>query len=110
MYPPIYQYATHLKGVALTPFKINMNSLPNGTEARLNTILNVMGQGTQMFKGLVNKNKISWRYLVDSFGLGLSENSKQQYVDLCGKKLNCFGFINMPSLKSFKKIYHKQFV
>lgn len=110
VYPPIYQYATHLKGAALNPFKINVDSIPNGTEARLNTILNVMAKGTQMFKGLVNKNKISWRYLVDSFGLGLSENSKQQYLDLCGKKLNCLGFINMPSVKDFKKSYNPSFV
>lgn len=110
VYPPIYEYATYLKGAALTPFKISQDSLPNGTEARLNTILNVMGQGTQMFKGLVNKNKIAWRYLVDSFGLGLAEKSKQQYLDLCGKKLNCFGFINLPSVKDFKKSYNPSFV
>jgi len=110
MYPAIYQYATHLKGANLIPFKLNIDSIPNGTEARLNTILNVMGQGTQMFKGLVNKNKISWRYLVDSFGLGLSENSKQQYLDICGKKLNCLGFINMPSVKDFKKSYNPSYV
>ena len=110
VYPPIYQYATFLKGAALSPFKINADSIPNGTETRLDTILNVMAQSTQMFKGLVNKNKISWRYLVDSFGLGLTEGSKQQYVDLCGKKLNCFGFINMPSVKDFKKSYNPSFV
>jgi hypothetical protein len=62
-----------------------------------------MARGTSMYKGLINKNKISWRYLIDSFGLGLQENSKQQYVSLCGEKLNCLGFINMPSAKQFKK-------
>ena len=110
VYPPIYKYATNLKGAALSPFKINVDSLPNGTESRLNTILNVIGQGTQMFKGLINKNKISWRYLVDSFGLGLSELSKQQYLDLCGAKLNCFGFINMPSVRDLKKSVNPSFI
>lgn len=109
VYPPIHSYATMLKGAALTPFKINIDSIPNGTEGRLNTILNVIGKGTQMFKGLINKNKISWRYLVDSFGLGLTERSKQQYLDLCGAKLNCFGFINMPSVRDFKKSINPSF-
>jgi len=103
VYPAIWKYATHLKGANLAPFKLHADSLPNGTEARQENILDIIGTGTQMFKGLTNKNKISWRYLVDSFGLGLSESSKQQYVDLCGEKLNCLGFINMPSAKYFKK-------
>jgi hypothetical protein len=108
-YPAIWEYATHLKGVNLSPFKIHTDSIPNGTEQRQSDILDVMGIGTQMFKGLTNKNKISWRYLVDSFGLGLSNQSKQQYVDLCGEKLNCLGFINMPSAKYFKKSDNSSF-
>ncbi|MFW6243454.1 MAG: hypothetical protein ACOC2W_04775, partial [bacterium] len=105
----IYNYATTLKAISLKPFVIHQDSLPNNTESRLNTILNVMSRGSSMFKGLVNKNKISWRYLIDSFGLGLTESSKQQYLDLCGKKLNCFGFINMPSAKEFKKSNNPSF-
>jgi hypothetical protein len=58
--------------------------------------------GTPLYKGLINRNKISWRYLIDSFGLGLTANSKQQLVDLCGSRLNCLGLLNMPSAKSFK--------
>lgn len=105
----VYNYATTLKGVALNPFVLHTDSIPNGTETRLNTILNVIGKSTALYKGLVNKNKISWRYLIDSFGLGLAENSKQQYLDLTGKKLNCFGFINMPSAKQFKKSNNPNF-
>lgn len=110
VYPSIDKYATHLKGAALVPFKLNASSIPNNTETRLNDILDVMGLGTQMFKGLVNKNKISWRYLVDSFGLGLQESSKQQYIDLCGKKLNCLGFINMPSVKQLKNSSNPSYI
>jgi len=109
-YPAVYSYATHLKGMGLKPFIIHQDSIPNGTESRLNTILNVIAKNTSMYKGLINKNKISWRYLVDSFGLGLTESSKQQYVDLCGDKLNCLGFINMPSAKSFKKSSNPSFL
>ncbi len=69
-----------------------------------------MANGTPMFKALTNKEAIDFRYVVDSFGLGLSENSKQQLVDVCGYRLNCFGFINMPSMKSFKNSSSPSFV
>ena len=109
-YPAVYNYATYLKGIALKPFVLHQDSIPNGTETRQNTILNVIDTNTSIYKGLINKNKISWRYLVDSFGLGLVENSKQQYVDLCGEKLSCIGFVNMPSAKQFKKSTNPSFV
>lgn len=108
-YPPIYQYATHLKGAALKPFVLHKDSIPDGSEGRMNSILDVMGMNTSIFNGLVNKNKITWRYLIDSFGLGLQEGSKQQYLDLTGRKLNCLGFLNMPSAKQFKKSTNPSF-
>lgn len=108
-YPAVYKYADTLKGIALKPFILHADSIPNGTETRLNSILDVISINTPIYKGLINQNKISWRYLVDTFGLGLAENSKQQYVDLCGKKLSCIGFINMPSAKSFKKSVNPSF-
>ena len=109
-YPAVYKYATNLKGIGLKPFVLNQQSIPDGTESRMDSILSVISKGTSLYKGLINKNKIAWRYLVDSFGLGLEENSKQQYVDLCGDKLNCVGFISMPSAKAFKKSTNPSFV
>jgi hypothetical protein len=76
--------------------------MPDGTESRQSAILDMIGKGEPITKALIDKNRISWRYLIDSFGLGLQEKSKQQYLDLCGERLNVFGFINMPSMKSFK--------
>jgi hypothetical protein len=108
-YPAVYKYATTLKGMSLKPFVLHTDSIPNGTETRLNSILDVIAINTSIYNGLINQNKISWRYLVDTFGLGLAENSKQQYLDLCGKKLSCIGFINMPSAKSFKKSSNPSF-
>ena len=109
-YPSIYKYADTLKGLSIKPFKIHQDSLPNGTEERLQTITGVLGKNTSLYYGLINKNKISWRYLVDSFGLGLTDSSKQDLVDLCGGKLNCIGFLNMPSAKDFKKSNNPIFV
>jgi hypothetical protein len=55
-----------------------------------------------LFNAITNKEAFNFRYLIDSFGLGLTENSKQPLVDICGARLDCFGFINMPSMKQFR--------
>jgi len=109
-YKSIDNYFTEYNGISLSPFTIHPDSIPNGTDSRLSTILAVLDKNTNLAKGLANKNRISWRYLVDSFGLGLTANSKQEYADLCGAKLNCFGFINMPSARQFKTSTNPSFI
>ena len=109
-YSTVDQYATTYKGIALKGFRIRQASMPDGTEAKQNQILNLVAKGTPLFKALINKEAFDFRYLVDAFGLGLTERSKQQLVDICGERLNVFGFINMPSLKSFKNSSSPSFV
>jgi hypothetical protein len=113
-YPSVDAYVDEYKALVLTPFIINNDSIPDGTDARQNLILDVIAKDTNLAQALANKNKISWRYLVDSFGLGLipmdGYGSKQQLADLCGLKLNCLGFINMPSAKIFKESTNPSFV
>lgn len=98
----IDDYITEYKGFSMSGFKVRQASLPDGTEQRQDEILNLVSKGTSLFKSLTNKDIISFRYIVDSFGLGLTELSKQQYVDIAGERLDCFAFINMPSMKEFK--------
>jgi len=109
-YSTVDQYATTYKGIAMKGFRIRQASLPDGYENKQNQILNLVAKGTPLFKALINKEAFDFRYLVDSFGLGLTERSKQQLVDICGERLNVFGFINMPSLKSFKNSSSPSFV
>ncbi|MFV2014744.1 MAG: hypothetical protein ACC656_04910, partial [Candidatus Heimdallarchaeota archaeon] len=101
-YTSIDNYVNTYQAIVLTGFRNRKESEPNGTEERQNDILNMIAPGTPLFKGLTNRNQLSWRYLIDSWGLGLTNNSKQQFVDLCGKRLNVFGLLNMPSAKQFK--------
>jgi hypothetical protein len=115
MYSSIDDYVNEYKGLKLASFKMSQESIPNGTDQRQSQILNVIGKSTNLFKALVDKNKISWRYLIDSFGLGLNVSaypggSKQQYADLCGEKKNCLGFINMPSVRDFKNSNNPYFL
>jgi len=96
------QYATTLKTIALKGFRIRTASMPDGTEERQTAILNTISKGTPLFKAITNKEAIDFRYLIDCFGLGLTEFSKQPLVDICGTRLDCFGFINMPSARDFR--------
>lgn len=109
-YVTIDQYATTYKTISLKGFRIREASLPDGTEARQNSILNSVAKGTPLFKALTNKEAFDFRYLVDAFGLGLTERSKQQLVDICGERLDAFGFINMPSIRAFKNSSSPSFV
>ncbi len=112
-YPSIDTYVDEYKALKISPFIVHTDSIPNGTDARQNAILDIISKDTNLAKGLADKNKISWRYLVDSFGLGLvpidGYGSKQQLADLCGMKLNALGFINMPSAKIFRESTNPSF-
>ena len=109
-YTTMDDYATTYKAISLKGFRVRQDSMPDGTETRQNEILNLIAKGTPIFKALTNKEAIDFRYLIDSFGLGLVERSKQQLVDICGERLDCLGFINMPSIHQFKNSSSPSFV
>jgi len=109
-YKSVDTYASTYKAISLKGFRVRTSCLPDGTETKQNEILNLVSKGTPMFKSLVNKESFEFRYLVDSFGLGLTSRSKQQLVDICGERLDAFGFLNMPSMKSFKNSSSPSFV
>jgi hypothetical protein len=109
-YSGIENYVSTYKAMTLKGFRIRESSMPDGTEARQNAILNLVSKGTPMFKAITNKEAIDFRYLIDCFGLGLTERSKQQLVDICGSRLDCLGFINMPSMRQFRNSTSPSFV
>ena len=109
-YTSMEDYVSTYKALSLKGFRVRQDSLPDGTEAKQNAILNLLAKGTPLFKAATNKESFDFRYLVDSFGLGLTERSKQQLVDICGDRLDAFGFINMPSMRSFKNSSSPSFV
>jgi len=113
-YPTMEQYVDEYKALKISPFVVNIASIPDGTDERQNSILNIINKDTNLAKALADKNKITWRYLVDPWGLGLKPidgyGSKQQLADLCGMKLNSLGFLNMPSAKIFRDSTNPSFV
>lgn len=98
---PIDKWVTTLDFKVLEPFIVREETLPNGTEERLQQILNLVSNNTKMAKSLAI-DKMEWRYLVDSFGLGLTTDSKIQLAQLCELKGQALGFINMPSTKQLR--------
>lgn len=113
-YPSIDTYVTEYKALKISPFVVHNDSIPDGTDTRQYSILDIINKDTNLAQALADKNKISWRYLIDSFGLGLEPvegyGSKQQLADLCGLKLNALGFLNMPSARIFRDSNNPSFV
>lgn len=109
-YKSIDNYATTLKGLMFNNFKMRADLFPDGTEERQDKILDMILPDTNLFKGLINKDGVEWRYLVDCYGLGLTTNSKQQYLDLLNSRQDSLGFINMPSISQFRNSVNPSFV
>jgi len=109
-YTKIEDYIDTYKAISLGGFAVQSASIPDGTEARQSEILDIIGKNTALYYAITNKNKFNFRYLIDSFGLGLTEFSKQQLADITGKRKNCIGFLNMPSVKYFKSSSNPSFI
>lgn len=90
------------KGFFLKGFNISETSIPDGTEEKLAELLSAIAPGTGLYNALSNVNKITYRYLIDSFGLGFNENTKSPLAKICEKHMS-LGFLNLPSIKQFKK-------
>lgn len=109
-YTFIEDYIDTYKAIALSPFIVRASSLPDGTDETLTALLAPIQQSTALYNAITNKNTFAWRYLIDSFGLGLTSASKQELADICGARRNCIGFLNMPSIKQFKASSSPSFV
>ena len=109
-YQEIDNYVSTYKAISLKGFRVRQASLPDGTDNTQTAILNLVASGTPLFNAITNKDAFDFRYLIDSFGLGLTSQSKQQLVDICGARLDCFGILNMPSMKTFKNSSSPSFI
>lgn len=113
----IDQYAEHFQWTCLKGFQLRDDLMPNGTNERQNEILDVLreeprmnGTKSNLFKTLCDRDYIQWRYLVDTFGYGIEESSKDVYTLLCKKRQSALAIINCPSQADFKKSTDPSFV
>ena len=99
---------TFLKG-----FKVNDNSMPDGTNERQNKILDMISEENKysnLYKALIDRDYVQWRYLVDTFGLGIEEECKKVYGLLCKGRQSGLAIINAPSMQDFKRCKDVSFV
>jgi hypothetical protein len=99
---------TFLKG-----FKVREDSMPNGTNERQNKILEMISENnvySNLYKTLIDRDYIQWRYLVDTFGCGIEDECKKVYSLLCKGRQSGLAIVNAPSMKDFKRSVEPSFV
>ena len=115
---PIDKIAKNLHWVCLNGFQVRKESMPNGTNLRQNEILDMIREepehstetSSNLFKALIDRDYIQWRYLIDTFGLGIEEECKKVYTQLCQARKSGLAIINCPSQLDFKKSLDPSFV
>lgn len=99
---------TYLKG-----FKVNEKSMPDGTNERQNEILNMISEtnnSSNLYKSLIDRDYIQWRYLIDTFGFGIESECKKVYALLCKGRQSGLAIVNAPSMKDFKRSIEPSFI
>jgi hypothetical protein len=112
-YTTIDNICDRLHWTFLRGFKVSEDSMPNGKNDRQNEILNMLSEYNEhsnLYKALIDRDYIQWRYLVDTFGLGVENECKKVYSLLCKGRQSGLAIVNAPSMKDFKKNTEPSFV
>lgn len=109
-FTPINRAASHLVGYALKGFTMTANHMPTGNWTSIKErVLSVISD-TNIGDAIVDRENSDFRYLVDSFGMGIDNASKSEFTRLCERKQNMFGIINAPSFEDFRNSTNPVFV
>ena len=104
---------TFLKG-----FKVSEDAMPGGNSdiernARQNKILDMISEhntNSNLYKSLIDRDYIQWRYVIDTFGYGIENECKKVYSLLCKGRQAGLALVNAPSMKDFKRSIEPSFV
>ena len=97
----------------LRGFKVSEDAMPNGKNDRQNEILDMLSETntrSNLYKALIDRDYIQWRYIVDTFGLGVENECKKVYSLLCKGRQSGLAIINAPSMQDFKRSIEPSFV
>lgn len=97
----IPEFTTSFDFTYLSGFTMKESHRPNGTDARVSEILDVMFD-TNIAKTLAAKDIISFRYIVDTFSGQILPNSKYQLSRLAKNRQQSLALINAPSISQFR--------
>ena len=107
---PIDKICDRLQWVCLNGFQVRKGAMPDGTNKQQNMILDMLREvpeysstTSNLFKALIDRDYVQFRYLVDTFGLGIESECKKVYTQLCQARKSAFAIINCPSQLDFKK-------
>ena len=107
-FKPIHQFINTFKFTYLPGFQLKASHRPNGSDDRLDEILNVLSE-TNISKTLADRNIITFRYVVDTFDGQVQTNSKHQLALLAKNRQKCLAIINAPSMEKFKNSVDPRF-
>jgi hypothetical protein len=107
-FKPIHQFIDTFKFTYLPGFQLKASHRPNGSDDRLDEILNVLSE-TNISKTLADRNIITFRYVVDTFDGQVQTNSKHQLALLAKNRQKCLAIINAPSMEKFKNSVDPRF-
>ena len=104
----IPQFTNSFDFTYLEGFQLNDYHRPNGQDARITEILDVM-YNTNIAATLATKDVISFRYIVDTFSGVILPNSKYQLSKLAMMRGQALAFINAPSMAQFQESVDPRF-
>lgn len=110
VYRPIEEWAEYYTVFTLNGFSLGNYHLPNGTQEQQDAILNNSLSGTALFDALIDRDNITYRYIVDSFGMGITPSSKSILAILAKERKSALAIINAPAMKDFKASVEPSFV
>jgi len=105
---PIHQFINTFKFTYLPGFQLKSSHKPNGSDDRLDQILDVLTE-TNISRTLADRNIITFRYVVDTFDGQVQTNSKHQLALLAKNRQKCLAIINAPSIEKFKNSVDPRF-
>ena len=104
----IPQFTTSFDFTYLEGFQLSDFHRPNGQDARITEILDVM-YNTNIAATLATKDVISFRYIVDTFSGVILPNSKFQLSKLAMMRGQALALINAPSMAQFQESVDPRF-
>ena len=103
-YEPLEDNIKYYKAFSLKGFTLGSYHLPNGTQGQQTNILqDTLGGSTALHKALIDKDAITYRYIIDTFGLGIQSQSKYTLTFLAKQRQNVLAILNAPSMRDFTK-------
>ena len=100
-YDKVDKFVTNYRFHTLSGYTLTESMMPNGTLTRQNEILDIM-TNTGIFNALIDREVITFRYVVDSFEGGIEPSTKIRLSRLAKAQQSSLTIANMPSVKQFR--------